>query len=191
MRRSLRILAVWGLLASAATISLVQAQDMEIGTSVGTPDFDTSFTDVSDYWTIVWDGDWHASAYQVAGDGEILQLQSDVWTVTLEGPIFDPKMPAGFVPGDARTALKDLISATGAIKPVQKPNGRPLRHYSSGRSWEVFTGPNNTYVYLDARVLDDKGVFLYITATMTADPQTFNDTYEQMLLLLENLQLLR
>lgn len=169
----------------------VWAQDMEIGTAVATPTFDASFIDVSDYWSIDWDESWSVSDYQIVGDGELLQLKSEVWTVTFEGPIFNPKTTVGFARGDSLTALKDLISATGVSDQVLNPNGRPLRHYSSGRSWQVFNYQNQSYVFLDVRVLDDKGVFLYITAQMPADPALFNETYQEMIFLLDNIHLLR
>ena len=186
-------LAMWLaalVVAFGAPVSTV-AQNLEIGATPVAPPFEKSFTDVSDYWTIIWTEGWQVTEYEVVGDGELLQLSDSNWVVRLQGPVYDPLTDIGFVRGDARTALKDLAAAAEVGEPLFRPNGQPLQHFANGRSWKVFEKGENVIVFLDVRVLDDSGAFLYIIAYTEGGASVSNETYEQMLLLLENIQLLR
>jgi hypothetical protein len=181
--------SVW--LAIAAATSNVRAQDLTIGSPAAAPTFEGEFTDVSDYWTIAWNDTWQVTSYSPVDFGEQLQLSDGIWTVRLQGPIFNPISDAGFVPGDARTAMIDLATALDVSSPLMSPNGRPLQHFSAARCWRVYVQENGEPIFLDVRKLDDSGAFLYIIAWAEGGAPAFSENYETMLLLLENVRLLR
>ncbi len=187
---SLRILLIVLVLAVGVPAGAL-AQDLEIGTPIAGPEFDGEFTDVSDYWTIAWDDAWQVSSYAWVDYGELLQLSDEHWTVRLQGPIYDPLTGAGFIPGNPRTALIDLATAMGVEYPLMRENGRPLQHFSGGRAWRVYLQDNGEPIYLDVRSLGEDGAFLYIMAWAEGGSPVFNENYERMLLLLENIRLLR
>ncbi len=170
---------------------VIGAQELEIGSPPASPEFNGEFTDVSDYWTIAWNDDWYVTSYSALDYGELLQLSDGVWTVRLQGPIYDSLTDATVEPGDARTALIDLGKSIGVSEPMYSENGRPLQHFSPGRAWRVYEQENGEPIYLDVRKLDDSGAFLSIMAWVEGGIPVFNEHYQQMLLLLENLRLLR
>jgi hypothetical protein len=175
-----------------AAPGVAAAQEIAIGSPPATPTFENEFADVSGYWKIAWEDDWQATAYSAVDDGELLELQDGHWTVRLQGPVFDPLSSTGaLVPGDARSALLDFAAAVGVSHPLFSPDGRPLQHFAAGHSWRVYVQENGEPIYLDTRALDDKGAFLYISATVTGGYTAFNENEQNMMLLLENLTLLR
>lgn len=187
-RRRLAVLMVLGVLLAPGVSA---AQDLEVGSPPASPSFDGEFTDVSEYWTIAWDDAWQVTAYEADGYAEVLQLSDEHWTVRLQGPIYDPLSEAGFVPGNARTALIDLATSMGRTTTMLSPDGRPLQYLSAGRAWRVYEQENGEPVFLDVRALDDDGAFLYIQAWTGGGTEAFNENYQRMLLLLENIRLLR
>lgn len=190
MVRALRLLLMVIFLAIGVPANAL-SQNLEVGTPVAGPAFDGEFTDVSDYWTIAWTEDWQVTSYSWVDYGELLQLSDEHWTVRLQGPIYDPLTDAGFLPGNPRTALIDLATAIGVEYPLMTESGRPLQNFSGGRAWRVYLQENGEPIYLDVRSLGADGSFLYIMAWAEGGTPVFNEHYERMLLLLENIQLLR
>lgn len=174
----------------ATCASATQAQDLTIGSPTAGPTFDGGFTDVSEYWTIAWNDSWQVATYGIVDFGELLELSDGIWTVRLQGPNFASD-DLDTDPGDARTAMVDLATALGVSHPLMSPDGRPLQHFSAGRSWRVYIQDNGEPIYVDVRKLDDTGAFLYITATAAGGTPAFNEHYKTMLLLLENVRILR
>ena len=170
---------------------IVNAQDLKIGSPPASPEFDGEFKDVSDYWTIAWNEDWYVTTYSALEYGEMLQLSDGIWTVRLQGPIYDSLTDATVEPGDARTALIDLGKSLGVSDPLYSENGRPLQHFSPGRAWRVYEQENGEPIFLDVRKLDDSGAFLSIMAWVEGGTAVFNENYQAMLLLLENVRILR
>jgi hypothetical protein len=167
------------------------AQDLAVGTPVSTPAFDGEFTDVSGYWGLAWSDDWAVTSYSSVDYGELLQLSDANWTVRLQGPIYDPLTDSTVIPGDARSALVDLARAIGVEYPLFTEAGRPIQHFSKSRAWRVYLNTNGDPIYLDVRALDDSGAFLYILAWVDGGTPVFNENYQHMLLLLENIRLLK
>ena len=168
---------------------------------------ENSYGDSNGYWKIEWDSVWTAETGARFYGGEVLILTSEQFEVRIEGPITSRQFQLLFaqeddeflVPpslaADARDALYSLLqyeaAAAGGLSLVLGENGRYLRSLEPNRSWALVEDENaGRVVYLDVRLADNDGAFMYIRAAGPSRSE-FNAHSESLESLISAIELLR